>query len=1230
MKPVNQTILQWNIHGFYPNFEELRSLAYELKPKVVCLQEIFVRDSDRCGMRGYESYHVSSLSTDDRPIGGTAILVENSVSHQRIPLNTTLQAVAVRASLMRTVSICSLYLPPRSVSTLEQLSDLVNQLPPPVLLLGDFNAHSSAWGCRSTDQAGEIVENLMDEMNLCLLNDDQPTFLHPGNGALTAIDLSLSSPSLLLDLEWRVLGDQYGSDHFPLVITLTGQVPVQNQSRWIIKKADWEKYESLVIDSIREEVFEDIDDPIPHLSELIVKAAMESVPTSSHSSYRVRRPWFDEECAKAIRLRKAALQRYKWHPDIEHRAAYKKTRADARKLIKKKKRDSWRNYVSQLNSNTNCKQVWDMIRKITGRRTSRVANHLKQSDGTIAEDAPSIANCLAKTIAHNSSTNHYTLKFQRHKKIVESKVLSFRSQNDEVYNEVFTLCEFQLALRRSHDTAVGPDSIHYCFLKHLPVSVQAIVVDLFNRVWIEGSFPAPWRLATVIPIPKPGKDPSNPGNYRPIALTSCLCKTLERMVNYRLVWYMESRDLLTPFQSGFRQNRSTTDHLVSLETFIRDAMVAGEHVVSVFFDLEKAYDTTWKEGILRDLHEMGLRGRLPLFIQNFLSNRLFKVRVGSSLSNPQPQEMGVPQGSILSPTLFIVKMNNIVKVLKPNIHRTLFVDDFTVSCRGRTTQSVQRQLQLCLGSLEQWCDSNGFKFSTSKTVMVHFCMQRRVHDEPVLVLNGQPIPLADKAKFLGVWFDKKLNFKAHIDYLRGKCQKSMNLLRTLSRFNWGADRKTLLQLFRSLVRSSLDYGSVVYGSARASYLKKIGVVQNQALRLCLGAFRTSPISSLHVEANEPPMHLRRMQLSLHYAIKLKNDENNPTYNYVFNHERRNFYISKPSYNRPLALRVEKHLNELKADNVAGFHAPNIAPWRLRPPEFDLSLTEYTKSTHSPEFLKNQFHDLLTRYTGVIYYTDGSKSEHAVACAAHCTSHEMQLRLPSHMSVYTAELVAIDSVLTFIERDDGNDEFIICSDSLSSLTALCSFDFKNPYILSILEKCTSLNGKGKTLVLIWCPSHVGIAGNERADRLAKQALTMSGLALPVPYGDIKSPIRSLVKTEWQREWDEEIENKLRAVQPEVGVLSTCTANARREEIVLARARIGHTYLTHGFILRTELPPLCIPCDCNLTVRHILIECADFSFIRRNYFNVSSLKQLFEEVAPSRIVSFLKEIGVFYQI
>ena len=164
----------------------------------------------------------------------------------------------------------------------------------------------------------------------------------------------------------------------------------------------------------------------------------------------------------------------------------------------------------------------------------------------------------------------------------------------EEYNRPFSLDELRKSLDKAHDIACGPDDIHYQLLKHLPESALQVLLDLMNEIWETGDLPSIWKLANVIPIPKPGKDHSAPSNYRPIALTSCVCKTMERMINARLIWFLESNGLLSNIQYGFRQSKSLLDHLVRFETFIRNAFAKKEHAVSIFFDLEKVYDTTWK------------------------------------------------------------------------------------------------------------------------------------------------------------------------------------------------------------------------------------------------------------------------------------------------------------------------------------------------------------------------------------------------------------------------------------------------------------------------------------------------------------------------------------------------------------------------------------------------------------------------------------------------------------
>ena len=179
-------------------------------------------------------------------------------------------------------------------------------------------------------------------------------------------------------------------------------------------------------------------------------------------------------------------------------------------------------------------------------------------------------------------------------------------------------------------------------------------------------------------------------------------------------------------------------------------------MVAVFFDLEKAYDTTWKYGILNDLYDMGPRGQLPIFITNFLNNRKFKVRLRTVMLDSFEQENGVPQGSILSVTLFGIKINSIVKSITPGTECTVFVDDFLICYRSRQMRTIERQLQRSLNGIQTWADTSGFKFSTTKTVIIHFCNKRKLHADPHLTINNNIIPVVQETKFLGITFDQQI------------------------------------------------------------------------------------------------------------------------------------------------------------------------------------------------------------------------------------------------------------------------------------------------------------------------------------------------------------------------------------------------------------------------------------------------------------------------------------------
>ena len=201
-----------------------------------------------------------------------------------------------------------------------------------------------------------------------------------------------------------------------------------------------------------------------------------------------------------------------------------------------------------------------MIRKISGKPQPTTLKHLtKNQTEPIRKD---IAKILAKTFSENSSFKNSHSQFISYKSKSEKQRLNFKTNNSEKYNLPFTQAELKEAMQTSHNTAVSPDEIHYEFLNYLTKNFLNYLLKIFNDIWINGTFPESWKITAIIPISKPGKDNSNPANYHRIALTICLCKTMECMVNKRLVWYLESDKLITNSQCGFQKRRSTMDHVI--------------------------------------------------------------------------------------------------------------------------------------------------------------------------------------------------------------------------------------------------------------------------------------------------------------------------------------------------------------------------------------------------------------------------------------------------------------------------------------------------------------------------------------------------------------------------------------------------------------------------------------------------------------------------------------------
>jgi hypothetical protein len=243
-------------------------------------------------------------------------------------------------------------------------------------------------------------------------------------------------------------------------------------------------------------------------------------------------------------------------------------------------------------------------------------------------------------------------------------------------------------------------------------------------------------------------------------------------------------------------------------------------------------------------------------------------------------------------------INSVVSSIGPNVSISLYVDDVAISYASKSTDTIERRLQLTINRLSRWASQNGFTFFAAKTQCVHFLRLRRVHPPPVLYLNNHALPVVP-SKFLGLVLDSRLSWEPHLRQLRATYERSLNVLRVLSGVSWVGDRPAKLRLNRYLFHSKLHYVSSIYESATQAKLSILDPVHHVGIRLATGTFCTSPIVSLYAESGETSLSVRRKLLLCSYASQLVAHIHHLSYSAFFRPPFRDHYERNTTAPEPL-------------------------------------------------------------------------------------------------------------------------------------------------------------------------------------------------------------------------------------------------------------------------------------------------------------------------------------------
>jgi len=356
-----------------------------------------------------------------------------------------------------------------------------------------------------------------------------------------------------------------------------------------------------------------------------------------------------------------------------------------------------------------------------------------------------------------------------------------------------------------------------------------------------------------------------------------VAKFAEKIIADFLERFLIVKNVIVPHQSGFRLGRSTHDNLFFLTQKISETLSLNKRSCAIFFDISKAFDKVWHNGLLYKMNSYGVSATIKKWIAAFLSDRIGFVSMFGVKSESISIETGVPQGSVIGPLLFSMYINDIPSCKSNNSFSLLFADDL-VSCFSFTNtgklDGIFDQMTRYLKELENWLNRWRLKKSPEKCCYTIFSKSANVKFKFELSMYGGKIPYAKENKFLGVTFDESLSFKTHIDLIVKKISNRLNIIKILSHKSWYLSEKTLINLYCSLIRSVFDYSFFLANSLSNLNLNKLQVIQNCALRSIYKVwFRGGVSDILHVKANIPRVIDRMYLLGNNFLKRCKFSSN---------------------------------------------------------------------------------------------------------------------------------------------------------------------------------------------------------------------------------------------------------------------------------------------------------------------------------------------------------------------
>ncbi|KAJ8703937.1 hypothetical protein PYW07_013231 [Mythimna separata] len=602
------------------------------------------------------------------------------------------------------------------------------------------------------------------------------------------------------------------------------------------------------------------------------------------SSQRIIKPWITPGILRCIQNRNRLQKQTCKDPHNKIiKITYNRYRNFCNRLIKRLKRKYERNLLAQSVSNN--KLLWKNIKTITYSNKLK-SQHIellnikatpKESINHVNNYFANIGKQLAQKI--NSGINNVA---HNQKNTIRSQLNTFvLLDTDDAEVE-------RILMNLKSDSAPGWDSISTKFLKFIRNEAVPIITHLANLCLQKGVFPAPLKQSVITPVYK-GGDKDDVNNYRPISVLPSISKVLEKIINTRLTNYLTKFNILSNSQFGFRKDVSTEDAVTALSSLVAEHLDKGKKCLSVFLDLKKAFDTVSVPILVNKLEKVGIRGIALSLFTDYLSNRKQRVKIGQYTSDDVDVSYGVPQGSVLGPTLFLLYINDLCNMEIKNAKVFSYADDTSIVFSGSSWPEVKLSAEAGMARVAVWLEDNLLSLNTNKTNYICFSISNKTQPTEELDLkvhtcenvtlsscNCSLIERVTETKYLGVMLDQALSWYPQLEQTSARIRKLSWIFKTLRHIvptkmvNYkNRPRNLLNEIYVALAQSVLLYCIPIWGGAAKTKIINVERAQRSLIKIMYfknKRFSTESLYQISGLLSVRKLYITQIALKIHKTL----------------------------------------------------------------------------------------------------------------------------------------------------------------------------------------------------------------------------------------------------------------------------------------------------------------------------------------------------------------------------